>query len=498
MMVRQGSQMDAPGLQTPLAVDMDGTLLKTDVFFESLASALFKKPFSTMALLPTALFGRAPLKRAMAVLGPLDIDSLPARQDLIVFLQGERAAGRPVHLVTAADTELAEKVAARFGLFERVYGSSGNRNLKGRHKRALLEEEFPDGYAYAGDSPADITVWQGAKSVVLAGANKDTSRRAEDLGLPVEQKFEQDPAGLRAWLKALRLHQWMKNLLVFVPLLLAQAYTEPPAVLATLLAFLCLGLAASGSYVLNDLADLAADRAHRTKKNRPFASGRLKVAHGLVVGPGLVALGLLGSLFVNLAFAFALAVYIVITLSYSLRLKRVALLDTTVLAGLFTLRLGMGAAAAAVAFTPWLFTFSMFFFLSLSLAKRHVEILGKRADGATGMLPGRGYLVDDWPLTLGLGLSAAVASSLILVLYLVEDAFPQGLYAHPSLLWATPLLVGLWLMRVWLLASRGQLDDDPVAFAIKDPLSLILGACVGACFVGASVAFAPITSTLMR
>jgi 4-hydroxybenzoate polyprenyltransferase/phosphoserine phosphatase len=483
--------MSAASSKPPLAVDMDGTLLKTDMFFESLASALFRKPLRALMALAGAIKGRARVKRAMAELGPVEVSSLPVRPELVAFIRAQRAEGRPVHLVTAADEAVAQKVAAHVGLFDGVFGSKGELNLKGSHKRDFLKRTFPEGYTYAGDSPADLSVWKDAASVVIAGASIETARRAESLGRPIEQRFDIGGAGLRDWAKALRLHQWVKNILVFVPLLLAHAYFDGEAVLRTFAAFVCLGFVASGSYILNDLSDLAADRAHRTKKNRAFAAGRLKVAHGLMIGPALIGLGLGLSLFVNAALAVALGAYLVLTLAYSLRLKRLALVDVMALAGLFTLRLGIGAAAAEVLFSPWLLTFSMLFFLSLSLAKRHVEVLGKIADGKEGPIPGRGYETRDWPLILGLGLATAVASAVILVLYLVEEAFPAELYAHPGFLWAAPVIVGLWVMRIWLLASRGGLDDDPVAFAVRDPLSIGMGAAAAGSFVAASVAVEP-------
>jgi 4-hydroxybenzoate polyprenyltransferase len=478
-------------VKPPLAVDLDGTLLKTDVFFESLASALFRKPLQTFMALALVVFGRARVKRAMAQIGPVDVGLLPVRSALIRFIEQEKAQGRPVHLVTAADQDLAQKVADRMGLFDGVFGSQGRHNLKGSRKRDFLKSRFPDGFAYAGDSPADVSVWRAASSVVLVGASSDTARRAENLGKPIEARIDVGEARFRDWLKALRLHQWVKNLLVFVPLILAHAFGGPE-VGAVAGAFICLGLVASGSYVLNDLSDLAADRKHRSKKNRPFAAGRLKVAHGLVVGPGLIALGLIASMLISSETTAGLAAYLVTTLAYSLRLKQAALLDVAVLAGLFTLRLAIGAAAAAVVFSPWLLTFSMFFFLSLSLAKRHVEILSRQGDPPDMPLPGRGYLVKDWPLTLAMGASSAVAATVILVLYLVEEAFPALVYAHPAFLWSAPVLVGLWVMRIWLLASRGTLDDDPVAFAVRDPVSIALGATLAAAFAAASVRFSPL------
>jgi 4-hydroxybenzoate polyprenyltransferase len=421
------------------------------------------------------------------------VDALPVREDFTAFLEQEKARGREVHLVTAADQALADRVAARIGVFDSVQGSSGLRNLKGSHKRAFLEQRFPDGFVYAGDSWADLQVWRSsaADGLVLVGASSGTARAAARLGKPIEARFDIRDTDLAVWLKAFRLHQWAKNLLVFAPLLLAQMYLDASAVLTATLAFLLMGLVASGTYVLNDLADLNADRRHRTKRQRPFASGRLKVSQGLVVGPGLIAAGMIGAIVLDFGFALWLLAYTFLTISYSLHIKRVALLDVTVLATLFTLRLAMGAAAIEAPYSAWLMTFSMFFFLSLSLAKRHIEIITKTDPSQpNAQIPGRGYFTGDWPLTLAMGFAAGMASIVILVLYVSEDAYPAGLYAHPMFLWAAPMAVGLFVLRIWLLAWRGRLHDDPVAFALKDPLSIALGGAVAAGFLAASAPIA--------
>lgn len=467
---------------TPLIVDMDGALIRTDVTFEALAAGLFKRPLSTLGSFLLLLRGRAHFKRRITEIAALDVSHLPLREDFIAHLDAQRASGRSLHLVSAADDEVVQKVAARVGLFESAVGSTNGRNLKGSEKARYLREKYAGGFAYAGDSPADLNVWKHAQGAVLAGASPGTARRARALS-PVEAEFKNDAKGLRHWMKALRLHQWSKNVLIFAPLLLSGQFTDLNAVVKCALGFLALSIAASGTYIINDLSDLAADRAHATKRRRPFASGALKIAHGLVVGPFLIAAALAGACLLSPLFGAALGAYLATTLAYSLRLKTIPMFDVVILGWLYTLRLIMGSVLLGVSFSPWLLTFSMMFFSAMSLAKRHVE-----TSSARGAIAGRGYRAEDAPLTLAYGIASTVAATLILVLYLVDDAFPSDVYSSPGWLWAAPVLVTLWGMRVWLLAHRGELDADPVTFAVRDPISLALGAVLGAAFALAVLA----------
>jgi 4-hydroxybenzoate polyprenyltransferase len=282
---------------------------------------------------------------------------------------------------------------------------------------------------------------------------------------------------LDGWLSALRLHQWAKNLLVFVPLVLAGGLLTPGPLFRQLAGLVLIGVCASGAYILNDIRDLEADRAHPTKQLRPFADGRLAPRSGVIVAVVLILLGLTGAAALSPAFAAWVAVYMVGTLAYSMWLKRLAIVDVAALAGLYTLRLVMGAALAAVPLSEWLAIFAITFFFSLSVAKRHVEIV-KAAAGAPGPIAGRGYRTQDAALTLTLGVAAAMTAFLVMVLFVVFQAFHQANYVRPEFLWSAPFLTFLWIARVWLFAARGELDDDPVVFALKDRVSLALGALV--------------------
>jgi 4-hydroxybenzoate polyprenyltransferase/phosphoserine phosphatase len=471
--------MVAVTLPNDIAVDLDGTLLRTDSLDEGLVKALFRVPMKAWKFPFLLMKGRAALKEKARPYSMEGVETMPVREDLIDWLKLQKQGGRKLHLVTAADREVADAAAARFGFFDSVIATENGHNLKGAKKKARLEGQFPEGFAYAGDSYADLAVFKAAGSIVLAGASSGVASAARKLGKPVEAEFstapgEQGPFAL--WRKALRLHQWSKNLILFIPLVLGHALTQPDAVTACLLGFVLMGLVASSTYIINDISDLTSDRQHETKKNRPFASGALSVRAGLAMAGVLMLAGFAGAVAVSPMFAGLLGIYTITTLSYSYKLKRVPMVDVTVLAFLYFMRLAVGAQLAGVPLSPWLSAFALFFFYSLSLAKRHTEIV-KKAETMTGIIPGRGYHTRDTALTLPIGVAAVACSILIIVLFLVFEAFvTPDAYAHPEFLWPAPAIIALWVQRVWLLSARGELEDDPVSFAVKDKLSLALGA----------------------
>lgn len=462
----------------PLVVDMDGTLIATDVLAEGIVAGMFSKPVSTLLALPWLLGGRARFKRRIAEIDAADIDAAPLRADLVEWLREQKGAGRAIHLVSAADEGIATRVADRVGVFDSVQGSRDGLNLKSRRKASALMRRFPDGYVYAGDSRADIAVWKQAAGIVTVGVSAGVARRVARMPAPVERAFSTPKPGPGAWRRALRLHQWAKNLLVFVPLMLSGAFRDPASILISAFAFLLLSIAASGTYLLNDLADLGADRRHRSKHKRPLAAGLIPVHTGAIVALSLIIGALTIAHLAVPALAVPLAVYLLVTCSYSLRYKRVPFLDVFLLAGLYTLRLIIGGIVIGQAGSAWLLSFAMVFFFSMSIAKRHAEIISAPA----GPILGRGYHASDAPLTLAFGVASTIGSVLIMIIYLMEEAFPSGLYIAPEWLWMAPTLVALWTMRIWLIAHRGELDDDPVAFAVRDRLSLGMGAVLAAAF----------------
>jgi 4-hydroxybenzoate polyprenyltransferase len=457
----------------PLVVDLDGTLLLTDTLDEQAAHALFHNPRRFVGALVALPQGRA---RTKAVLAPeLDFGAaaLPFRDDLLVWLRAEAARGRPIHLCSAANQTVVDAIARRIGIFESATGSA-DENLKGAVKAEFLKRAFPDGFSYVGDSTADLEVWKAADAVVLAGASADTARAARALGKPVEREFTNPGLSLRDTLKAFRVHHWSKNALIFVPLILGHAYADLRAVGVTLLGLACLLLVTSATYLINDVSDLDADRRHWSKRTRAIASGRLPIRHALAIAGVALVVAFAVAIALSHAFALALAGYLTLTLAYSLGLKRIPLLDTLVIGVLFTARLVMGMALLGHPFSEWLMTFSLFFFVSLAIAKRHTEIVRADTKGEQA-LARRGYRVEDNALTLAFGVATGVASLLIMVLYIVNDVLLKTAFSNPRLFWCVPIILAIWFGRIWLLAHRGEMNDDPVSFALRDRTSIGLG-----------------------
>jgi 4-hydroxybenzoate polyprenyltransferase len=310
--------------------------------------------------------------------------------------------------------------------------------------------------------------------VILCDAGASITAAVGRSGTPGLATLNRPAGAWRHWMRAFRLHQWSKNLLLLVPMFVGHAYGDPAVLGSTAIAFVLLCILSSATYVLNDLADLDADRRHATKRLRPFASGDLKVLHGLIVAPAMIVLALMEAFVLSQPFGLAMLSYLLLTLAYSLRLKRVALLDVFIIGLLFTLRIVMGVAVDNLDYSPWLLSFSLTFFVSLALAKRHGEVMrASRIDADE--IAGRGYRGNDWPLTLTFGIGIGLTSVVIMLLYMTNDAAPSGFYRHAGWLYAIPALLTVWLMRVWLLSHRMLLHDDPVVFALRDRASLVLG-----------------------
>jgi 4-hydroxybenzoate polyprenyltransferase/phosphoserine phosphatase len=469
----------------PLAVDLDGTLLATDTLHEGLIAAMLRDPVSVPRLLLSMLRGRAAFKRHVSSAAPANAAVLPVRENFFAWLEAQRAAGRRLHLVTAADQSVADAIAEHLDIFDSAMGSDGSRNLKGTEKAAWLKQRFPGGFAYAGDSSHDLHVFAAADEIVLVNASPRTAaaaRRIPDVQILAE--FPPSDTPVRDWMSALRLHQWSKNALLFIPLILAHKLGDLQAVLTCFTGLILFGITASATYLLNDIADLSSDRLHRTKRNRAIASGRIAPLKALAVAILLLVSGLAGAALLDSGFAFGVMAYIAISLTYSGWLKRIALLDTLTIGGLFTLRLALGVELAAVPYSPWLMAFAGFFFFSCALAKRHGELMEAKANPSGG-LARRGYETSDWPLTLGFGTASAMAALQIMILYVANEAAPSRLYADPAWLYVAPAALAIWLARIWLLSHRRELKDDPVVFALRDPWSWGIGMVIAAAIVAA-------------
>lgn len=470
----------------PLAVDLDGTLTSSDTLVDAFVQTLLRKPKHLPGVLLSLFSGRLAFKQKLLSIGAYQPQSSPLNEELIEFLKIEKASGREIHLITAAPQEIADAVAERVGIFDSATGSC-NENLKGENKAAYLIEHFPNGFTYAANDYCDLAIWRRAKSAITVDVSSRVQREIAKLAIPIERNFEHKRPTLSTWLKLLRVHQWSKNILMFVPLMLAHQYSNVDAVITAIQAFICMGLVASATYIINDLSDLDADRQHATKRFRPLASGAISVGSGIAMAGVLGLVGVIGAIAIDPMFAVVVGAYILLTIAYSLRLKAIALLDVFVLGLLFTLRILMGIVLLHVPPSPWIIVFSLFFFFSLSMAKRHVEIVRAAERGQIGRIKGRGYLPSDAPLTLCLGVSSSTVAITLLFLYVANDAYPAGAYTSPQWLWAVSPLVFLWTTRIWMKSHRGLLDDDPINFALNDLPSLGIGLAVLACFALATL-----------
>lgn len=456
----------------PLAVDLDGTLVRTDTLHENLL-VLFKQAPWLLLLVPLwVLKGKAFFKAEVARRAALDAACLPYNEELLVFLREEKARGRRLVLATAADRRIADGVAAHVGLFSDVFASDGTVNLSGARKLARLKEALGT-FDYAGNDGVDVPLWRESRQVVVVHAPAGVLKQARGLGREVHRVFERPHVGPRVWVKALRVHQWAKNALVFVPVLAAHKALEPALFLEAVLGFVAFSLCASSVYVLNDLLDLESDRRHPTKSRRPFAACALPVSTGAVLAPLLLLAGAAVCLLLPPAFSALLATYYALTLAYSLRLKQVVMLDVLVLAGLYTVRIFGGSLAVGVPTSSWLMMFSMFLFLSLALVKRLSEVRRLRQSNEAAA-HGRGYLAQDYEQLASLGAAAGQVSVLVLALYITSKEV-TALYSHHERLWLLCPIMLYWVGRIWLLAHRGLVNEDPLVFALRDRVSYVVG-----------------------
>lgn len=457
-----------------IVVDLDGTLVNSDMLLENLFLFLRLHPLRLFSLFAWLMSGKANFKRRLADSVLPGVDNLPYNKTLLSWLEQRKAAGATLVLATASDKRIASAVANHLGIFDEVLGTEG-RNLSSEHKRAVLVDRFGEkGYEYVGNSSADLSVWRSAASIHVVNPEYGVFAAAGKIG-SVDMLFENRSPYFPTLIKALRLHQWAKNLLLFVPLLASHRIMEVPLLWNGVLAFIAFGTCASSVYLLNDLLDLPDDRQHPTKCNRPLAAGTLSVLHALFLIPAL----LVGSFVIALwllpiQFAGVLACYYLLTLTYSLWLKRVVMLDVVTLAMLYTVRVVAGAAAMSLVATFWILAFCVFIFLSMAFVKRYTELCDARRKGQIEKTSGRGYYPADFELLASLGGASGYISVLVLALY-INDASSGALYHSPQWMWAACPLLLYWLSRVWLLAHRGEMNDDPIVFALRDKVSLWIG-----------------------
>lgn len=456
-----------PDRDVPLCIDLDGTLIRSDLLIESALSLLRRNPAYGFLFVGWLFRGKANLKREIAKRAQIDVTLLPYETRLLEWLRAEHGTRQRV-LCTASDQLLADAVAAHLGDFDVVLGSNGSRNLAGVAKGAALREQYGDGgFDYAGNAAPDLHVWPHARRAIVVNAGSRLVNTARGK-FTVDRVFEREGNPWKLWPRALRLHQWLKNLLVFLPLLAAHMVFVPSAFARSALAFLCFGLCASGVYVLNDLVDLEADRLHPRKRSRPFAAGALPLTYGLVAAPVLTIAAFGLAVLLGPRFLLVLGGYYALTLCYSFLFKRIPMLDVVVLAGLYTVRIIAGTAALRVDISFWLLSFSMFLFLSLAMIKRYTELHALLTAGKSRVT--RGYAVEDLSLIQSMGTSSGYLAVLVLALYINSTA-SEALYRHPQVLWLLCPLLLYWISRSWLIAHRGAMHDDPIVFALTDWVS---------------------------
>ncbi len=478
------AQHDLKQDNLPLVVDLDGTLCRTDTLQEAALGLIAQKPAALLALPGWIAKGPKELKARIADQCVIPAENLPLNADVIALVEAARAEGRETALVSAADHRQVTAVAEATGLFDMVQGSTGETNLKGTEKARFLTGRYGEkGFDYVGDAKADLPVWQTARKAITVGASASL-RQAADMVNAESQHIAPAVSRTSSMLAALRPHQWSKNLLLFLPLLAAHKLWEFGPVLVGFVAF-C--LTASAVYIINDLLDLAADRAHPRKRSRPFAAGALTALEGTLMAAGLLATAaLLGALTGSGVFMLIMGVYFVATLTYSLWIKRKLIADVLMLAGLYSIRIIAGGAVATVDLSPWMLGFSMFLFLALAAVKRQSELADLLATGRDGV--GRAYATEDLPVIRGVAITSGQAAVLVLALYISSDDV-QRLYAAPSLLWLICPLLLYWVLRMVMKTHRGQMVDDPIVFAATDKISV--GVIATAVLIGVAAAVWP-------
>jgi 4-hydroxybenzoate polyprenyltransferase len=480
---RERNRRDQPGNACPLILDIDEILLQSDFLIETALAYIKPNPLRVLNMLwwlvqSRTTHGRSDLMHQLALFAEPNFENLPVNEELVTLAEAAAKQGRPVYLATASDAPIARQLARHFSFLTGVI-SDGGKKLSGEATAAALARRFPNGFDYAGYARADLAVCRMARTAILVPMSHPPRLKAS--GTSAFTAWFKKTSELHELMRALRWRHWAKNLLVFVPILLAGRLADWSALSNTMLAFVAIGMIASATYLINDMLDLPDDRTHWSKRYRPLASGRLPIEIATIVAPLGIVLGILTGMMASGQVAEFLSLYLLVTLSYSFGLKRVPVVDGLVLAALFTIRLGIGIVAADVRPSPWLLAFSMFLFASLSYAKRYTEI-ERTVERNASPSRGRGYCVADAPLILVIGVSAGIGAVLILVFYIIEDAFAQTFYGNTIWLWGLPPLVFLLISRIWLKSRRGEMNDDPVEFVLTDRSSLAVAMLMTICF----------------
>ena len=469
--------------EPPLFVDLDGSLVKTDLLVECFMARVRKDPLVVLRCIGWVMRGRAYLKAKLSEGDPIDISTLPYHTGLLGFLKLESARGRRLVLATASDVSIANAVASHLGVFSSVLASDGTNNLKGHAKlEAIKASNVGRPFDYAGNDAADIPIWAEARKALLVEASDATRARVAQMHSAVSHFAER--ARAKGYWRVMRPHQWLKNGLVLVPVLTSVSFLEPSKWLSAILAFVAFCALSSSAYIINDLLDLQADRGHPDKRHRALASGHLSPLEGLALAFCLVALA---AILVGMAprtFQAVAATYLLLTLAYSLWIKSMVVADVVTLAMLYTVRIIAGVAAIGATLSFWLLAFSIFMFFSLALMKRCTELAMLRERGKVD--PSRGYRVSDLGVLQSFGVASASVAVLIFALYINSPDVTARL-GTPQLLWPACIVILYWLGRTWILSSRGEMHSDPLVFAWKDPTSIVAGILVVLSFAAAAL-----------
>lgn len=463
----------SPSADVPLCVDLDGTLLRTDSMWENMMLLLKQKPYMFFALPFWLLQGKAVLKERIAERAALDVTVLPYHESLLAYLREQRQTGRPILLVTGATASVAQRAADYVRLFDALITSGDGVNLTGKNKAKVLIDRFGHkGFDYIGNSKVDLLVWQEARKAIVVNAPGNVRRTVRSLG-SYEKEFHDKRSVFRAFLRAIRPYQWTKNVLIFVPFVTAHVIGDPEIMMYGLIAFAAFCCCTSSVYLLNDLLDLASDRAHPRKRLRPLASGDLPIPVAVMGVPMMLVAAFALAWLLPPTFGLVLIGYFLLTLAYSFALKQLMFIDVLTLAALYSVRIIAGHEASGLVYSSWLLVFAVFFFLSLALVKRYSELESFSREQKHAV-PGRGYVTSDKNMVRMLGGLSGMVAVFVLGLYITSEQVMR-LYAYPQYLWILIPLMLYWITRIWKDASAGKVHDDPIVYALKDGTSYIIG-----------------------
>mgnify|MGYP006158097583 CR=1 FL=1 len=458
----------------PIIIDLDGTIVHTDMLHENIFSLLAAKPLEILKI-PYYLFkGKAYLKKKLALESQLDVTNLPYNYELLDWIKDQKNKGSNVVLCTGSDIIDAKKISDFLGIFDDVIASDGKLNLVGKNKANILVEQYGSkNFHYAGNSRKDIHIWKESDHAIVINSSKKLLNAVKKI-CKVTFTIPKRKIHPKIIIKAMRVHQWLKNLLLFAPFIAAHQINNFESWVSVTIGFISFSLCASAIYLLNDLTDLSNDRSHPRKKERPFASGELPFYYGVLLIPLLLVSSFaIAIIFSNSEFTIWLFLYLFLTTLYTFIIKPIIFLDVIVLAMLFTIRIIAGSATLLLPLSPWILGFSIFLFVSLAIIKRYAELEIQIIKNIS-QIKGRGYYTSDASLIQSIGLASGFCSILVFVLYLNSPEV-MALYNSPEIIWlCIPILI-YWQSWMWLSAHRGKMHDDPLIFAMKDKHSLMSG-----------------------